>query len=95
MKNKKTIIILLLVLTMGIVGLTVAYFSNSTVLENLFGTKEYGTTVVEEFISPDNWLPGTTTDKNITVTNTGSVDEAVRISYTEEWKAKDGTILSG
>ena len=95
MKNKKTIIILLLVLTIGIVGLTIAYFANTTSINNEFSTNPYGTTVVEEFISPDNWLPGTTTDKNITVTNTGSVDEAVRISYTEEWKAKDGTILSG
>ena len=95
MNNKKTIIILILVLTIGIVGLTIAYFSNSTSVDNLFSTNPYGTTIEESFISPDNWLPGTTTDKTITVTNTGSVDEVVRISYTEEWKAKDGTILSG
>ena len=78
MNNKKTIIILILVLTIGIVGLTVAYFSNSTSLDNLFSTNPYGTTVEEVFVSPDNWLPGTTTPKLITVTNTGSVDEAVR-----------------
>ena len=93
--NKKTIIILILLLLVGIVGVTIAYFSNTTSINNLFSTKEYGTTVTEEFVSPDNWLPGTTTDKKINVTNSGKVDEAVRIIYTEKWVAKDGTILSG
>ena len=58
MNNKKTIIILILVLTIGIVGLTIAYFSNSTSVDNQFTTQPYGTTVEESFISPSNWLPG-------------------------------------
>ena len=95
MNQKKTIIILIFILLVGIVGLTIAYFSNTTSINNLFSTNPYGTTVEEVFVSPDNWLPGTTTDKEITVTNSGSVDEAVRISYSETWKAKDNTILSG
>ena len=89
MNNKKTIIILILVLTIGIVGLTVAYFSNSTSIDNTFRSKEYGTTTDEDFVSPDNWLPGTTTPKTLTVTNSGNVDEAVRISYTETWTSKN------
>ena len=93
-KNKKTMIILL-VLCVGLVGITIAYFSNSATLDNLFSTKEYGTTYTEEFVSPSNWLPGDTTDKTVTVTNSGQVDEAVRISYTEEWKSNNGTTLSG
>lgn len=52
MKNKKSIIVLLLVSIVGIVGLTVAYFSNSTEIENEFTTNPYGTTVEEEFVSP-------------------------------------------
>ena len=95
MNQKKTIIILIFILLVGIIGLTVAYFSNTTSINNLFSTNPYGTTVEEVFTSPSNWLPGTTTDKEITVTNSGSVDEAVRISYFETWKAKDNTILSG
>ena len=89
MNNKKTIIILILVLTIGIVGLTVAYFSNSTSIDNTFTTRDYGTTTDEDFVSPDNWLPGTTTPKTLTVTNSGNVDEAVRISYTETWTSKN------
>ena len=92
-KNKSLIIILMLLI--GVVGITIAYFSNTTSIDNLFSTKEYGSTIEEVFTSPSNWLPGTTTDKEITVTNSGLVDEAVRISYSEKWIAKDGTILSG
>ena len=44
MNNKKTIITLILILLIGIIGLTFAYFSNSTTLDNLFSTKEYGNT---------------------------------------------------
>ena len=95
MKNKKSIIVLLIVAIIGIVGLTLAYFSNSDTIENQFITKEYGTTYNEEFVSPDNWLPGDTTDKTIVVENTGEVDEAVRISYTESWTTHNNGTLNG
>ena len=85
MKEKKTIIILILVLTIGIVGLTIAYFSNSTSVNNVFTTQPYGTTVTENFTSPSNWLPGQEVDKTVVATNTGNVDEAVRISFEESW----------
>ena len=88
MKNNKIVLTIILVLTIGIVGLTIAYFSNSSTITNTFNTNPYGTTVTEEFVSPDNWLPGTSTDKSLTVTNTGQVDEAVRISYTESWTSR-------
>ena len=85
MKEKKTIIILILVLFIGIIGLTVAYFANSTDIDNIFLTKPYGTTVEETFTSPSNWLPGDEITKEITATNTGEVDQAVRIKLTESW----------
>ena len=88
-KKNRTLVSIILILTIGLIGLTIAYFSNSTTIDNLFSTKEYGTTYTEEFVSPDNWLPGDTTDKIVTVTNSGQVDEAVRISYTEEWIPND------
>ena len=78
MTNKKSVIALLLIAIIGIVGLTIAYFSNSTDVENTFTTKEYGTTYTESFVSPDNWLPGDTTQKTLVATNTGQVDQAVR-----------------
>ena len=92
MKNKKTIILLLLIAIVGVVGLTLAYFSNTASVDNTFNTKQYGTTVDEVFESPDNWTPGTTTDKTLTVTNSGQVDEAVRVSYVETWTSKNSNV---
>ena len=90
MSNKnKSLIVILIVLTIGLVGVTIAYFSNSTSIDNTFKTKEYGTTTDEDFVSPNNWLPGDTEPKTLTVTNSGNVDEAVRISYTETWTSKN------
>lgn len=95
MKKKNSLVILLLIAVVGVVGLTIAYFAFNDSLENVFNTKPYATTVTEEFVSPDNWLPGDVTNKTITATNTGQVDEAIRISYTEEWKNNNGDVLSG
>ena len=94
MKQRKSVIALLLVAIIGIVGLTFAYFANSTEVENIFTTKEYGTTYTEQFVSPDNWLPGDTTNKTITATNTGQVDQAVRISLSQEWVSHNGDTLA-
>ena len=94
MKNKKTIILLLLIAIVGVVGLTLAYFANTANVLNEFKTNQYGTTVTEVFESPDNWTPGTDTSKTLTVTNSGQVDEAVRVSYTESWTSKKGDNLS-
>lgn len=95
MKNRKSVIALLLVAIVGIVGLTLAYFTNTSTIENVFKTNKYGTSVDEQFVSPDNWTPGTTTPKTLTVTNTGNVDEAVRVSYTEKWELANHNELSG
>ena len=95
MESKKSLVALVLVALIGIVGGTFAYFTNTAIVNNSFETGTYATTVKELFVSPDNWTPGTTTPKTINVTNKGSVPVAARISYTETWTAKDGTILSG
>ena len=87
--KKKNLIVLLLIAVIGIVGVTIAYFSSTITFENEFQTKEYGTTYTESFVSPDNWLPGDTTEKTVTVTNSGWVDEAVRISLSEIWTPND------
>ena len=89
MNSKKSIIALLLVAIVGLVGLTIAYFTNTTTIENEFQTKAYATTYTEMFESPDNWTPGTTTPKTLVATNTGNVDQAVRISLSESWTPDD------
>ena len=96
MDNKKSLIALALVALVGIVGGTFAYFTSTSKLTDTITTGTYSTSVKEEFVSPSNWTPGTTTQKKVNVTNNGSVEVAVRASYTEKWTAANGTtILSG
>ncbi|MBQ9318016.1 MAG: hypothetical protein IJR82_00050 [Bacilli bacterium] len=92
--KKQSILFLLLIAVIGIVGVTVAYFSSRATFENEFETPEYGTTYIEKFVSPDNWLPGDETEKTLEVKNSGSVDEAVRVKVEESWVSKKGTTLS-
>ena len=93
MKNKKSIVVLLFVAVVSLVGLTVAYFSNSTILNNQFQATEYGADVIEKFESPDGWLPGDETPKELSVENTGNVYEAVRVKVEEQWVSDNGTTL--
>ena len=84
-KNKKSLVALLLVAVLGVVGVTIAYFTSTDTFENVFRTKPYTMQVVETFESPEDWTPGTTTSKTVVATNKGDVDAAVRVSYTESW----------
>lgn len=94
MKNKKNLIAVLLIAVVALISLTIAFFSDNVEIPNTFKTKPYKTSVIEEFVSPDNWTPGTTTSKNVYAVNEGDVDAAVRISYTEKWVSANGNILS-
>lgn len=94
-KNKKPLIALALVAFIGTVLGTVAYYTNTATFSNIFKTKPYSTEVTEHFESPEDWTPGTTTDKTITVKNTGEVDVAVRVKFEGSWQSAKGTALDG
>lgn len=93
LKNKKSLVALGLVAILGVVGVTIAYFTSTDTFENVFSTKPYSMEVVETFESPDDWTPGTTTAKTVVATNKGDVDAAVRVSYTESWTDASGDPL--
>lgn len=92
-KNNKPLIALLLLAIVGVVGVTIAYFTSNATLENIFKTAPYSTQVEEEFTSPTNWTPGTTTPKTVVAKNTGDVPVAVRVSIEEEWVSGNGESL--
>ena len=94
MKNKKTVLALILVCVIGLVGGTIAYFSSTDIFENLFNSSVYKMEVYEVFESPVGWLPGDTTPKNVVATNKGNVDAAVRVSFQEVWKDGNGNTIS-
>lgn len=94
MKSKKKLLFVLGISVLVAIGSTVAYFTTSTNILNKFKVALYQNEIVENFISPDNWTPGTTTNKTVTVKNTGKIPMAVRVSYTEEWVSANGNKLS-
>ena len=84
-KSKKPLLAGFLLILVGLVGGTLAYFTSSDTFTNEFKTKPYKMEVTEVFESPDNWTPGTVTSKTVIATNKGDVPAAVRVSYTESW----------
>ena len=94
MKIKPLIAVVIIFIISVIGGTLAALYTNSVTLKNVFGTRGYHTDITEEFISPDDWTPGTTTDKKVFVENTGQVDAEVRISYKESWVSASGKQLS-
>lgn len=95
MKTRKTsIIALVALLVVALVGTTIAYWSQTSKIENPFSTgDQYGSTIVEKFTPKDgeDWLPGVKVPKSVTVSNDGSTDILVRAKLTETWTRKNGT----
>lgn len=92
--DKKPLFAIMGIALIGVVAGTFAYFTSSLVFNNKFKVASYNTVTTEEFVSPDNWTPGTVTPKSIVTKNDGNIPIAVRVSYTEEWKDKNGTVIN-
>lgn len=90
-KSKKSLIALAVIAIVGVIGGTFAFYTSTASFANIFKTKPYSTEFTEEFTSPDDWTPGTTTSKKVFAKNTGDVPVAVRVSYTEKWVNANGT----
>ncbi len=84
-KKRKKLLIVSAISILTILGGTLAYFTTTTTIKDIFKTALYQNEIVEVFEAPENWTPGTTTSKTVKVTNTGSINMAVRVSYTEKW----------
>ena len=89
-KDRKKTLIVLGISLLTVLGGTLAYFTTSTDIQNLFKTALYQNEIIETFQSPDKWTPGTTTDINVKVTNTGNIGMALRATYEEKWVNADG-----
>ena len=91
--DKKPIIAIALIALIGVMAGTFALFSSTVNLPNIFKAATYHTEVEENFKSPTDWMPGTTTNKTVIAKNDGDVEVAVRVSYEESWQSKNGATL--
>lgn len=82
------------------IGSVFAYWTQELWTHNEFQTARYDTELKEKFVSPDNWLPGEEIEKDIWVTNQGSVSVFSKIVLHQEWIREenvtdfDGTIIA-
>lgn len=93
-KKKKGLVIVSGISVLTLLGGTLAYFTTTTNIANKFKSGLYQNEIIENFESPSNWTPGTVTNKEIIVKNTGNIPMAVRASYTEKWVNAKGEELS-
>lgn len=77
------------------IGGTWAYFNQELTAANMFDTGTYDTELVEEFKPSDgeNWQPGVSVNKDVTVRNTGTLPVVVRVKFEEKWvsRTEDGS----
>lgn len=96
-EKAKKILIVLGLLTIAVVGLTLAYYSGQEEFENEFHVKEPGVAIYEKFNPTDWWVPGEEKSKQAWFTNTGEMDMLLRFKITPEWvekpKDKNGIVL--
>lgn len=83
----------LLLIIVGLIGISLAFFIDNIKLPTIFAKQQYNNIKNIEFISPSNWTPGTTINKEINYTNNDNVPIVVRISFDEEWISKNGNNL--
>lgn len=78
------------VLAVMVIGGTFAYFNQTLTAENMFDTGIYDTELVEDFKpgEGENWEPGASVNKDVTVKNTGTVPVVVRVRFQEKWTKK-------
>lgn len=90
--NRKTKMAVTGLAAVALVGGTLAYWSQTSTINNPFSTGGYEGSTTEEF-NPgegEDWKPGATVDKKVYVENTGDADIWVRVKLSEKWKAANG-----
>lgn len=76
------------VLTVGVVGGTLAWFTSQDSVKNTFNTASSngengkGIKIIEEFVEPKNMLPGDEVNKDVQVSNTATYDQFIKVKLT-------------
>lgn len=100
MGKKKIIGLCLAVgLMVGVVGGSLAWFTDNDSVTNSFATEgdpsNSGIDIVEDFndVKAGQMLPGNTVTKAVQVENKATYDQYIRVKLTKVWKDKDGNII--
>lgn len=72
-------------LCLFLVGGVFAYWTQELQVRNEFKTAKYDTKIVEDFISPSDWMPGQEINKDVSVKNEGTIPVFVRVTIHQKW----------
>lgn len=67
------------------IGGTWAYWNQNLSVDNNFQAGNFDSDIVEKFEPEEDWLPGETVEKVVSVKNSGNVDMAVMAKITQKW----------
>lgn len=93
MKNKKSLVAIVLLIGVAFIATTIAFFNSTGVFDNIFKTKPYYAEFPTDVLVTENWLPGQTLDAVANVNNTTGINIAVRLSISEKWTTNTNTTL--
>lgn len=78
------------------IGGVFAYWTQELLVHNEFKTARYDTTIEEKFVPPDNWEPGQEINKDVWITNKGTVPAFAKVVLHQEWIRRENvTDLDG
>jgi len=92
-KSKRNLFAVVGLAVVVLIAGTIAYWSQTSTIDNPFDTGKFGATVIEHFKPDDgeSWQPGVKVNKEVLVDNTGDQDMIVRVRLDETWTYKGQT----
>ena len=85
-KGRKRIpVIIAIVLTLFMLGNTFAFWTQELQVKNEYKLGKHSTQIVEEFDTPNNWMPGQGVTKKVSVLNEGSFPVFVKTQINLKW----------
>ena len=92
--NKKKVGVLAAagLMTVGVVGGTLAWFTSWDSVTNVFYTGKNGVEIYEYFNSPSVVVPGDVTPKLVQIKNTANYDSFIRVKFNRTWADLDGNV---
>jgi len=78
------------------IGGVFAYWTQEILVHNEFETARYDTKIEENFVPPDNWKPGQEINKDVWISNKGTVPAFMKVTLHQQWiRTKNVTDLDG
>lgn len=91
MTKKRLIIATAALISIGLIGGTIAYLQDSNFFDNKFKLADASTEFTEVFDSPQNWKSCDVTPKEFIITNKSDTPVTAKFKMEEYWKRKNST----